>query len=111
MVKTQDLGSAERCKNRDENGCQQQASKIGPSTSYHYCRECLSPFGGLVVLVKILDLVKSKKVFEWFDRAPEIMPETGHYTRVFGILLLFLIMFTRVGHFLYTQFNRHLPGG
>ena len=44
MVKRQDQGNAGRCKNQGENGCQQEASKIGPSTAYNYCREGLSPF-------------------------------------------------------------------
>ena len=39
MVKRQDQGSAEGCKNQGENGCQQKASKILPSTAYDYCRE------------------------------------------------------------------------
>ena len=110
MVKRQDQGSAERCKNQGENGCQQKASKIGPSTVYDYCRERLSPFGGLVGLVKFLDLVKFKEIFEGFYKAPERMPEMGHYNMVFGILLLLFIGFTRVWHFLYIQFDSLVCG-
>lgn len=110
MVKRQDQGSAERCKNQGENGCQQKASKIGPSTAYDYCRERLSPFGGLVGLVKFLDLVKFKEIFEGFYKAPERMPEMGHYNMVFGILLLLFIGFTRVWHFLYIQFDSLVCG-
>ena len=110
MVKRQDQGSAERCKNQGENGCQQKASKIGPSTAYDYCRERLSPFGGLVGLVKFLDLVKFKEIFEGFYKAPERMPDMGHYNMVFGILLLLFIGFTRVWHFLYIQFDSLVCG-
>jgi len=110
MVKRQDQGSAERCKNQGENGCQQKASKIGPSTAYDYCRERLSPFGGLVGMVKFLDLVKFKEIFEGFYKAPERMPEMGHYNMVFGILLLLFIGFTRVWHFLYIQFDSLVCG-
>jgi hypothetical protein len=110
MVKRQDQGSAERCKNQGENGCQQKASKIGASTAYDYCRERLSPFGGLVGLVKFLDLVKFKEIFEGFYKAPERMPDMGHYNMVLGILLLLFIGFTRVWHFLYIQFDSLVCG-
>src|SRR4030067_2230652 len=105
MVKRQDQGSAGNHKNQGENEGQPKASKIGPSTAYDYCRERFSPFGGLVGLVKFLDLVKFKEIFEGFYKGPERMPEMGHYNMVFGILLLLFIGFTRVWHFLYIQFD------
>src|SRR4030043_1879525 len=110
MVKRQDQGSAERGKKQGENGCGQKASKIGPSTAYACCRERLSPFGGLVGVVKFLDLVKFKEIFEGFYKAPERLPEMGHYNMVFGILLLLFIGFTRVWHFLYIQFDSLVCG-
>ncbi|MBM4332563.1 MAG: hypothetical protein FJ117_15335 [Deltaproteobacteria bacterium] len=110
MAKRQEQGSAERCKNQGENGCQPKASKIGPSTAYDYCRERLSPFGGLVGLVKFLDLVKLKEIFEGFYKPPERMPEMGRYNMVLGILLLLFIGFTRVWHFLYLQFDSLVCG-
>src|SRR5659263_160480 len=79
MVKRQDQGSAERGINQGENECQQKASKIGPFTAYEYCRERLSPFGGLLGLVKFLDLVKFEEIFEGFYKPPERLPEMGHY--------------------------------
>lgn len=110
MVKRQDQGSAERCKNQGENECQQKANKIGSSTAYDYCRERLSPFGGLLGLVKFLDLVKFKEIFEGFYKPPERMPEMGHYNMVLGLLLLLFIGFTRVWHFLYIQFDSVVCG-
>jgi hypothetical protein len=110
MVKRQGQGNAGRCKNQGENGCGQKASKIGPSTAYACCRERLSPFGGLLGLVKFLDLVKFKEIFEGFYKPPERMPEMGHYHMVFGILLLLFIGFTRVWHFLYIQFDAVICG-
>jgi hypothetical protein len=110
MVKRQDQGNAGRCKNQGENGCGQKASKIGPSTAYACCRERLSPFGGLLGLVKFLDLVKFKEIFEGFYKPPERMPEMGHYHMVYGLLLLLFIGFTRVWHFLYIQFDAVVCG-
>jgi Transposase DDE domain group 1 len=110
MVKRQDQGNAGRGKNQGENGCTRGASKIGPSTAYDYCRERLSPFGGLLGLVKFLDLVKFKEIFEGFYKPPERMPEMGHYHMVYGLLLLLFIGFTRVWHFLYIQFDAVVCG-
>jgi len=110
MVKRQDQGSVGNQKNQGENEGQPQASKIGPSTVYDYCRERLSPFGGLVGLVKFLDLVNFKEIFEGFYKPPERKPEMGHYNMVYGILLLLFIGFTRVWHFLYLQFDAVVCG-
>jgi len=105
MVKRQDQGSAGSHKNQGENEGQPRASKIGPSTAYGSCRERLSPFGGLLGLVKFLDLVGFKEIFEGFYKPPDRMPEMGHHNMVLGILLLLFIGFTRVGHFVYIQFD------
>jgi hypothetical protein len=70
----------------------------------------LSPFGGLLGLVKFLDLVNFKEIFEGFYKPPERMPEMGHYHMVYGILLLLFIGFTRVWHFLYIQFDAVVCG-
>jgi len=110
MVKRQDQGSAGSSKNQGENECQPKASKIGSSTAYGYGRERLSPFGGLLGLVKFLDLVKFKEIFEGFYKGPERMPEMGHGNMVCGILLLLFIGFTRVWHFLDLQFDRVVCG-
>ena len=110
MVKRQDKDSTGSCGNQGEAGCQPKASKIGHSTAYDYCRERLSPFGGLLGLVKFFDLVKFKEIFEGFYRPPDRMPEMGHYNMVYGILLLLFIGFTRVWHFLYIQFDAMVCG-
>ena len=110
MVKRQDQGSAERRKNQGENECQWKANKIGASTAYDFCRERLSPFGGLLGLVKFLDLVRFQEIFEGFYKPPERLPEMGHYPMVLGILLLLFIGFTRVWHFLYLQFDAVVCG-
>jgi len=110
MVKRQDQDRAGSQKNQGGNESQQKASKIGHSTAYDYCRERLSTFGGLLGLVKFLDLVRFKEIFEGFYRPPDRMPEMGHYNMVLGILLLLFIGFTRVWHFLYIQFDSVVCG-
>jgi Transposase DDE domain group 1 len=110
MVKRQNKDSAGSQKDQGGSEGQQKASKIGPSTAYDYCRERLSPFGGLLGLVKFLDLVKFKEIFEGFYKPPDRMPEMGHYNMVLGLLLLLFIGFTRVWHFLYLQFDAMVCG-
>jgi hypothetical protein len=90
MVKRQDQGSAERRKNQGENECQRKANKIGASTAYGFCRERLSPFGGLLGLVKFLDLVRFQEIFEGFYKPPERLPEMGHYPMVLVFCCFYL---------------------
>jgi hypothetical protein len=110
MVKQQNKDSGEGRKNQGGSECPQKASKIGHSTTYDYCRERLSPFGGLLGLVKFMDLVKFKELFDGIYKPPERMPERGHYTMVVGILILLFIGFTRVWHFMYIRFDPLICG-
>jgi hypothetical protein len=75
-----------------------------------YAKLCKSVFGGLLGLVKFLDLVKFREIFEGFYKPPERMPEMGHYQMVYGLLFLLFIGFTRVWHFLYIQFDAVVCG-
>jgi Transposase DDE domain group 1 len=105
MVKRQNKDNAERLINQGENGCPVRATKIGPSTAYEYCNERLSPFGGLLGLVKFLDVVQFKEIFDSFYVAPSRTPDLGHYNMVCGIIMLLFIGFNRIWHFLYVRID------
>ena len=105
MVKRQIKNSAGRLINQGENGCPLKATKIGPSTAYEYCSERLSPFGGLLGLVKFMDVVKFEEIFNSLYRAPTRNPELGHYSMVYGIIILLFIGFNRIWHFLYVRID------
>ena len=45
-----------------------KARKINASTVYETCTEQLSPFGGLLPLIKFLDLVGFKEIFLLYSR-------------------------------------------
>lgn len=105
MVKRQDKNSARRPINQGESGCPVKATKIGPSTTHAYCSERLSPFGGLLGLVKFMDVVRFKEIFDGFYRAPGRTPELGHYNMVYGIIILLFIGFNRIWHFLYIRID------
>jgi len=70
MVKQQDFSTAEThdCKGFSKGNA--RASKISASTAYDTCREQLSPFGGLLALIKFLDLLKFDQLFHELYRPP-----------------------------------------
>jgi hypothetical protein len=105
MVNRQNKDNAGRRVSQGENGCPAKATKIGPSTAYEYCSERLSPFGGLLGLVKFMDVVGFKEIFDGFYRAPGRTPELGHYNMVYGIIMLLFIGFNRIWHFLYIRID------
>jgi hypothetical protein len=105
MVKRQNKDSARRVINQGGNGCPGRATKIGPSTVYEYCTERLSPFGGLLGLVKFMDVVRFKEIFDGFYKSPARTPELGHYSMVCGIIMLLFIGFNRIWHFLYIRID------
>jgi hypothetical protein len=82
-----------------------RARKIGASTAYGTCTERLSPFGGLLALIKFLDLMDFEVVFDHTYRAPSREPKLGHYQMVVGVLLLLFIGFNRLWHFVYIRLD------
>ncbi|TVM00418.1 MAG: hypothetical protein CV087_13695 [Candidatus Brocadia sp. WS118] len=103
MVKEQDKDTAKRRENQGKAECPVQASKIGHSTVYRYCSERLSPFGGLLGLVKFMELIRFQEIFEGLYNPPSRTPEMGHQKMVYGFIMLLFIGFNRVWHFLYIQ--------
>lgn len=108
MVKSKRYGIAEDIGNQGGADGPSKASKIGPSTSFELCRERLSPFGGLLGLIKFLDLVKFMEIFDGFYIPPSREPKRGHYFMLLGLIMLLFIGFNRVWHFIYIQFDAML---
>lgn len=100
-------------KNRNNKGCKQngpKAKKINASTAYDTCSEQLSPFGGLLPLIKFLDLVDFRQMFDFAYIAPSREPKLGHYSMMVGLLMLLFIGFNRVWHFTYLRLDAMLCG-
>jgi hypothetical protein len=91
-----------------ENGA--AARKINASTAYETCTEQLSPFGGLLALIKFLDLVRFKEIFDSTYLAPRREPKLGHHLMAVGILMLLFIGFNRLWHFTYIRLDAMLCG-
>ena len=84
------------------------ARKIGPGTHFETCQERLSPFGGVLGLIKFLDLFRFEAIFERFYLPPSRKPTLGHYKMVLAMLMLLFIGFSRLWHFLYVQLDSML---
>jgi hypothetical protein len=91
-----------------ENGS--EARKINASTAYDTCTEQLSPFGGLLGLIKFFDLIKFEEIFENLYITPRRKPKLGNYRMVVGILMLLFIGFTRLWHFTYIRLDAMVCG-
>jgi len=87
-----------------------RARKIDASTAYETCTEQLSPFGGLLGLIKFLDLIKFEEIFEHRYIKPSRKPKLGNYRMVIGILMLLFIGFNRVWHFTYIRLDAMICG-
>ena len=100
-------------KKRDSKACSNngsEARKIKASTPYGTCTERLSPFGGLLGLVKFLDLMGFKEIFEHTYKGPKRSPKLGHYRMVMGVLMLLFIGFNRLWHFIYIRLDAMVCG-
>lgn len=110
MVKRQEKDNRKKHDSKRFNVDCGRARKINASTEVETCSEQLSPFGGLLGLIKFLDLVDFKKHFEEAYVSPSREPKLGHYAMVLGILGLMFIGFNRIWHFVYIGLEPMLCG-
>ena len=87
-----------------------EARKINASTQFDTCTERLSPFGGLLSLIKFFDLVHFREIFDSSYQAPSREPKLGHYLMMIGILMLLFIGFNRIWHFVYIRLDAMVCG-
>ena len=87
-----------------------RARKINASTVFETCTEQITPFGGLLGLIKFLDLVKLEEIFDHLYIAPRREAKSGNYLMVVGILMLLFIGFNRIWHFTYIRLDAIICG-
>lgn len=112
MVKRNDRGkrSRKQGKKQEKKNRRSRVTKITSDTTYGECTERLTAFGGLLALLKFLDLIKFKEVFEKHYTQPRREPKLGNYRMILGILMLLFIGFQRLGHFTYLKNDPMLLG-
>ena len=95
-----------------ENGRNAEVRKtvITPDTPYAECSERLTAFGGLLALVKFLDLLDFEKTFEGQYVRPKREVELGNYRMVLGMLVMLFIGFQRLGHLAYVRTDAMVCG-
>src|ERR1035437_5577334 len=112
MVKRKD--AVKRSLRQDQNAGIERPHRyrtvITPETPYAGCSERLTAFGGLLALVKFLDLIGFQGVFEGHYVHPEREPKLGGYRMVLGMLMLLFIGFQRLGHITYVRTDAMVCG-
>jgi len=110
MVKSNKSKKRKSRKNKGNRKNAARARKINASTPHETCSEQLSPFGGLLAMIKFFDLIDFKQIFEATYNAPARQPKLGHYSMVVGLLMLLFIGFNRIWHFTYIRLDAMLCG-
>ncbi len=110
MVKQRKKSNKKRHNGKGIKANGAKARRINASTVFEKCTEQLSPFGGLLPLIKFLDLVRFKEILDCTYLAPRREPKLGHHLMVVGILMLLFIGFNRLWHFTYIRLDAMLCG-
>jgi len=112
MVKRKSNENRERKQGRKDENKDKTAriTHITSETGYAECSERLTAFGGLLALVKFLDLLGFEEMFEKHYKAPKRKTELGNYRMMLGILMLLFIGFQRLGQFVYIQTDAMICG-
>jgi hypothetical protein len=110
MVKRRKKNSRKSRNRKGFNATCAEARKINASTHYETCTEQLSPFGGLLALIKFFDLVHFEELFNSTYQKPSRDPKMGHHAMMAGILMLLFIGFNRIWHFFYVRLDAMLCG-
>ena len=110
MVKQQKKNNRKSRNSKGFHKKRVEARNINASTRYETCTEQLSPFGGLLALIKFLDLVNFKEIFHSGYQPPSREPKLGHHLMMVGILMLLFIGFNRIWHFVYIRLDAMLCG-
>jgi len=110
MVKKQKKDNTKKPISKANNNKPEEARRISASTHYETCSEQLSPFGGVLALIKFFDLVRFEEIFEDAYQKPKRETKLGDYRMVVGILMLIFIGFNRLAHFVYIRTDAMLCG-
>lgn len=97
-------------KERQKQFKKEDKLRIGPNTPYGTCSERLTGFGGLFLLIKLVDLLGMQEVFERHYVSPRRQPKLGCYQMIYGLMILLFVGFQRVGHIEYIREDAMICG-
>ncbi len=83
---------------------------ITPDTPYDQCSERLTAFGGLLALVKFLDMIGFQDSFDAGYVHPKREAKLGDYRMILGMLMLLFVGFQRLGHMAYVRTDAMVCG-
>ena len=110
MVKKQKQDNTEKVTGKGPGSEDKRTRKINASTVYETCTEQLSPFGGLLGLIKFFDLIEFEEIFKNKYIEPSRKTKLGSYHMVVGMLMLLFIGFNRLWHFTYIRLDAMVCG-
>ena len=110
MVKKQNEDITKNLNSKDSEEKEQRTRKINASTVFETCTEQISPFGGLLGLIKFLDLIHLEEIFKNLYIAPRRKVKLGNYRMFIGILMLLFIGFNRIWHFTFIRLDAIICG-
>ncbi len=110
MVKSKNTKRQGHSVNKGFCDSSNRPTKIGPDTRYEACKARMTAFGGMLCMIKFLDFVNFKDVFNTHYKSPKRRPRLGCYNMVLGFLMLLFIGFSRVGHFAYIRRDTMICG-
>jgi hypothetical protein len=110
MVKSEKQHNEKNGIKQGENGHGRKTRKIRASTRHGYTNEYLSPYGGLLPLVKLWDGLKFESLFSKLYCEPSRETQYGSLFFIKGLLLLLFIGFCRLHHFVYVSEDPMLLG-
>ena len=103
MVRRRRKNNCNRRRNQGSRRQRSEAIKIKASTPHGFTQERMTPYGGLLGLVKLWDGLGFEDKFDKVFVAPRRKPMLGHLRMIQGLVLLLFIGFCRIGHFVYVD--------
>lgn len=110
MVKSKDKHTQKKGLKQGGKEARRRPKKIKASTPHGYTDEFLSPYGGLLPLVKLWDALKFESLFASGYCEPSRQTEYGSLFLIKGFLMLLFIGFCRLHHFVYVCEDAMLLG-
>ena len=109
-MKTENKHKTKQPGNQGVQPTDRTPAKINADTEYAVSNTRMTAYGGLLALIKFLDLVEFKEAFEKNYCSPTRKPALGCYRMILGLIGLLFVGFARIGHFFYLRDDEMLCG-